>query len=276
MKLPARLAWPFSALSAALVAVTLYLGLTRPPLSGVDPFTDVAFLVSFWSFSPVGALITKRQPGNPIGPLCLGIGFVVPASTFVYEYAVYALFISEGELPLGGLASWLSASTWAIVFGLLSVTVLRFPTGHYLSRFWRWIGRVVVAAQVSLFLVSFVIWPSRGKGLLTEDFVGPDFLEPFLTAMLLTIFTGVLLGFVSLLLRFRRRRGVERQQLKWLGYFAGLVVVLLPLEIFIFPALQLEESGLERALELILDLGVMGFPVGIAIGILRYRLYDID
>jgi hypothetical protein len=75
MRLLARLAWPITALSAAILAVTLYLGLTRPSLPGVQPFTDIQFTISFWIFSLVGALITQRQPKNPIGPVCLGIGF---------------------------------------------------------------------------------------------------------------------------------------------------------------------------------------------------------
>jgi signal transduction histidine kinase len=276
MKLLPRLAWPIAALATAVLALTLYLGLTRPPVQGIDPFTDTTFIVSFWTFSLVGALITQRHPRNPIGPLCLGIGMTVPFSTFVHEYAVYSLFVSPGELPLGGLASWIGIWTWSLAFTLLTLTALRFPTGTYTSRFWRWVGRIIVAAQVSLFAVVLFMWPYRGRRLMTEDFAGPDFLEPLIEGIVLVIFVSLLLGFISLLLRFRRSRGIERQQLKWLGYFAGVAVVILPFEILLFPALGLEGSSLEQTMELVLDLSVLGFPLGIAIGILRYRLYDID
>jgi hypothetical protein len=65
----------------------------------------------------------------------------------------------------------------------------------------------------------------------------------------------------SLVLRFRRSRGEERQQLKWFTY----AVALLP--VFVLPG---PGGSLLSAVPLVL------LPVAVGIAILRYRLYDID
>jgi hypothetical protein len=69
---------------------------------------------------------------------------------------------------------------------------------------------------------------------------------------------------VSLIVRFRRSRGVERQQLKWFTY-AGALVLLIPLIGFVVPSLANGAFVLVGAL-----------PIAVGIAILRHRLYDID
>jgi hypothetical protein len=65
--------------------------------------------------------------------------------------------------------------------------------------------------------------------------------------------------------RFRRSRGIERQQLKWFTYAAALA----PLP---FLAYELAPSIFGLLRTLILPL----VPISIGIAILRYRLYEID
>ena len=72
-----------------------------------------------------------------------------------------------------------------------------------------------------------------------------------------------LAALVSLAQRWRRARGNEREQLKWVAFAAGLALVAnIVLQIFQLPGLGL--------------VGVVLVPVGAAVAILRYRLYDID
>ena len=67
----------------------------------------------------------------------------------------------------------------------------------------------------------------------------------------------------SLVVRFTRSRGLERQQLKWFVYAAGLGVAVLVLPIPLPDFLEW-------------TLAPVGLSVAAAVAVLRYRLYDID
>jgi hypothetical protein len=72
-------------------------------------------------------------------------------------------------------------------------------------------------------------------------------------------------GFASLVIRFRRSRGEERQQLKWFTY-AGALLPLAVLGDFL--------PGLVGSL--VFAVPIVFLPVAAGIAVLRYRLYDID
>jgi hypothetical protein len=85
---------------------------------------------------------------------------------------------------------------------------------------------------------------------------------------LLVICTGA--GVLSLVLRFRRSQGVERQQLKWFTYASALVFLVLALgQLF-------GEAAVGDVVDVLLGIGFTLVPVAAGIAILRYRLYDID
>jgi len=80
---------------------------------------------------------------------------------------------------------------------------------------------------------------------------------------------------VSLAVRFRRARGLERQQLRWLAFAAGLASV--------GALLVLAGTSLPTSAGLTLALIMWGaglclvlLPLAIGAAILRYRLYDLD
>jgi hypothetical protein len=83
------------------------------------------------------------------------------------------------------------------------------------------------------------------------------------------LFLAILLSAVSLLLRFRRARGLQRQQLKWLAYGGGFLAAYILLDM-----VSQVPPGLVDALIEALTFGALYAGVGIAV--LRYRLYDID
>jgi hypothetical protein len=71
---------------------------------------------------------------------------------------------------------------------------------------------------------------------------------------------------ISLVLRFRRSRGVERQQLKWVVYAGVLLLLTIPVGEYLPATLGDALSGLIIA----------SVPVAAGIAILRHRLFDID
>jgi hypothetical protein len=271
------LPWALLALTLALLAFMLGLGLTREPIRGIADFgaTDVTFILSFVAFTPMGALIASRRPENPIGWIACGIGLLEVASLAVYEYATRALLVDPGSLPGGELASWLSAWTWAPGLASVVFLMLLFPTGSPPTRRWRWVGWVAAANILVLIGSVMSLWPRRGAALLRDTLPsGP--LESVVEIAWTVMLVLLLVSFASLIVRFRRSRGEERQQLKWIAFVAAVVSVLLFNELFLLEWLGAGATTFGIVSEHLLNLSAATFPIAAGIAILKYRLYDID
>jgi hypothetical protein len=240
---------------------------------------DEGFAGLIWGACPtVGAVIVARQPRNRIGWLCCAVGLLVGPAFLAQAYAWYALVYRPGSLP-GGLAmAWLGEWPWFIALGLvLTFLLLLFPTGHLVSRRWR---VVAWAAAANLALGS--IW---GMFKPTLNAIEPQILpnplafrqaeaafEPLESVVLAVQGLLTILAAASIVVRFRRARGVERQQLKWFTY--ATVVSALFWVAFALTGLQ---NRLPTALTYVVGATFLGaVPMAIGIALLRYRLYDID
>lgn len=205
----------------------------------------------------LGALILWRRPGHAIGWLLIAVGGIDALATLAREYRLFGPGESSG-LPSGaaveGLLIWLWVPTQA---GLAIALPQLFPDGRLLSRRWRplaWFGAVAVAPLSILFIIS------------------PDATEPewgFLLAFPL-FGLAALASLVPLVVRYRRSRGVERQQFKWVLY--GLAVSVTMSILTIAPGLITNQA---TAAALTLTPLVI-IPAAITVAVLRYRLYDID
>jgi hypothetical protein len=129
---------------------------------------------------------------------------------------------------------------------------------------------------------AVVIWAFfPGKvGYFAWDITNPLGLAAFrpaiagLEVVMAVLFLGFLLSsVVSLVVRFRRSQGQERQQMKWLTYAAATVVGMILLTNLLEAA---NLVFLSEMAGLVADLLIAGIPVGVGIAVLRYRLYDID
>jgi hypothetical protein len=192
------------------------------------------------------------------------------------EYAEYAYVTRPGSLPGAGLAAPIAHWYWFPLLGLILVfTPLLFPTGRLLSARWR---PFAVAAAVGSATMAVLAALQPTISLQNEDYTArnplglagvPDPEEGVLGAVLLGLLFGCMAAAVaSVVLRFRRSRGVERQQLKWFTYAATLMTLFLLLTDYLFP-----KNGLVAALY---GLVVALVPVAAGVAILRFRLYDID
>ena len=184
------------------------------------------------SFSVVGALIASHRPENPIGWIFLAVGLFYGLLIAGEEYAIYALLRNPGSLPLGAEASWLMQWIWAPGLGLILVFLpLLFPNGRPPSRRWRpvaWLGGLSVGL-ISV-LASIVLWPDRGPALVRPEGAAEEgtshalFVVVDLVALPMLLLAG-LGAMISVLVRFRRSRGDERQQIKWFAFAAALTLV---------------------------------------------------
>jgi hypothetical protein len=263
-----RLAWLLYVLALALVglAAGLWLVVHRPVAGAVGYGYWREGMVNGLAFATVGVVITSRRPEHPVGWLFLGAGLVGAAQLATGEFAA-AFLAASGPSAGVAVAAWASSQVQLVVVGLLIGMLLLFPTGRPPSRRW-WMLVWAVAAGVMLTGVGAALTPVR-----YEDFPGVE--NPFGIASLATALdwiagvggvlyvAGVLGALASLVVRFVRARGLERQQLKWFVSAAGLgfAVLVLPTPIPGYLEWTLAPVSLSAAA---------------AVAILRYRLYDID
>ena len=260
-------------------------GLVLAPLNGrtageiLAEENTLAIAVLTVAFSVVGALIASHRPGNSIGWIFCAVGLFQGLANFGYEYATYALVTRPGSLPLGAFMSWVGNWTWAPGLGLVLVFLpLLFPDGRPPSRRWwlaGWVGGLSVAAIAAL--AAVVLWPERGPALLrppTGEEQGPQWVLDILVeyvAFPLMLAAG-LAAVASLLVRFRRARGDERQQIKWLAYAAAITLVWT----FLIEGVPDTNPLFEFVTNALMVLVVPSIPIAAGIAIFRYRLYDID
>ena len=248
------------------------------PLLVVNGDSQQATLVlAFTAFMVVGTAIVAHRPGNAVGWIFVAIGLLAATGGLAMEYAVYAYVTRPGSRPGAVLAAWYQEQFWIPMLTLVFVfTPLLFPTGRLLSARWRPVA--VAAALTTVVIIALTaLQPTleaAGRGATpsaTPSGLGwvQDQGRTTLGAVLLgLIVVCAVAAVVSLVLRFRRSRGVERQQLKWFTYAAALMILFLLMTEYLLP-----DTGV---IDAFFGLLVALIPVSAGIAILRYRLYDID
>ena len=166
---------------------------------------------------------------------------------------------------------------WAFAPGaglLATLTLLLFPTGHPPSSRWRWVVWVVGLA-ITLMVVPMAVatWPSRASLPDEGEAVSAAFLLQGIGLLLVGV--AMVASLVSLVVRFRRAGGTERQQIKWLAYAGTLTVLVFSGEVLAGGPQRLAGLGVVVGLLLLIVI-VPSIPIAVGIAILRYRLYDID
>src|SRR5215211_6630766 len=270
------LAWSLCTLCVALAVASLILGLFNGrTLVEIFIAWSITFATLIVSFSVIGALIASHRPENPIGWIFLAVGCCYGLLSAGDEYAIYALLTNPGALALGAEASWLGQWIWAPGLGLILVFLpLLFPDGHPPSPRWRpvgWLGGLSIGLAVVSSMI--LLWPERGSALLTGDESPSHVLDVVLLfAAVPMLFVAGLGAVISLLVRFRRAREEERQQIKWFASAAALTLVWL----LVFGQASPPRGLPEVFVALSFLLVIPSIPIATGIAILRYRLYDID
>jgi hypothetical protein len=277
----AALPWALWTLTILGLAATIWLDrlLTRAGLPELAMISggNATTLVAAVSAATVGAVVAARRPRNRVGWLLAAIGLSISFAGVHFTYTRYGLVARPGSLPA---ADWLAGLSNATVFVYLSLTgfvLLLTPTGSLPSPRWRWWARVQVAALLLVVASSvpnpqplYPEYPEVGNPLGVQAFADEPLVVAFPIGALL-ILAGLVTGAVSLLLRFRRARGVERLQLRWLAVGAALVAVTFLISL---TALVVEQGDL--VFQGALGVSVALLPLATGAAILRYRLYDID
>jgi hypothetical protein len=283
-----RLASPAAANVLAIFGVALFLALL--PLAAVTRnltgSSVGASLPMILPFGGVGLVVARRQPRNPVGWILLGFAVLLVAGDCAGAYAALIYRFGHGELPLGPAAVLLDL-LWAPAIVLGGLVALLYPDGTLPSARWRWVLRaylvVGVCWPVCIYAVAIAAVAGRhirvdtGGNLTTivQPAGSAAWLMPA-QELLLPILAVFWLSFVGRqVATFRRSSDERRQQLKWLlsgavaGFFGGVVVVLVS-------SLDTHPSPIAQAAISLGAVVTLAFPASIGVGILKYRLYDID
>lgn len=277
-----RLASAALVLATLLYAGLLYLGSRRPPSFELDRFdpSDALFLTAVYMFAVMGALVAAKRPGHRMGSIFLATGLLAMLSYGSFEYSVAAVY-GPASLPLGGEMTWFGMWGWVPMTGGICLVLLTYPTGRLLSRPWSAPLALVTIATILAFTGSLGFWDHRGSLLLEVTTLEsmprlagvPSWSHALVAAASPIALLAILLSIVSVIARFRRSRGEERQQMKGL-FLAALIMIFGGLMDAVSTALVGPDSV--STFDVLAPLGLLAVPIGTGIAVLRYRLYDID
>ena len=276
---PAVLAWGLLGLQLLLLASVLWLDQLvrdagRPDLAVLAPFA-IPPSVAALTAGVVGAVVASRRPRHPVGWLLLAQGMVMWISAAAVGYVPYGLIVRPGALPAANVVARIYPPTIAACLAAVGFVLLLTPTGSPPSPRWRWWARVSAVAVAVTLLAAMVAPGSLDplaqyvSGPMDPQVYGGALRVANQLALLVGVLT-ILAGAGSLAVRFRRARGVERQQLKWVALAAALT------GLAILAAAALIAAGEVNLGAWTSVVGVAFLPLATGAAILRYRLYDVD
>jgi hypothetical protein len=275
-----RAAGPAAAVLGALALILPFTGIPLAILIHRATFSDAGTLAPWIvlgvAFGVVGLVVARREPSNRIGWLLLMSSICLSLANAAPSYAYLNYTLHRGRLPLGPVAVLLS-QTYIYAFILLPLVVVFFPEARMPAR-WRWPLRiyylgfaVFVAGTINVAIVALGLrHPVDGGGNLVGSNTpyGPAAWFGTVQKPIYVLFFAFCLASVLYQVSaFRRSSGERRQQLKWLGAGGGVALAVL------ITAMLWNNAFVGNFL---LPFALIAVPASMGVGILRYRLYDID
>jgi hypothetical protein len=240
---------------------------------------DGVLLLIIAIVAAVGLVVARRQPSNPIGWMLLVAAAFFAAYAVAVLYTVLDYHRDGGRLPLGRVALACEPG-WVPGFVLLGLAVALFPDGRLASRRWR--IPLVVYVGAGVWFCS--IWSLSqatlhiGAGFDVDE-VGnypgkPSSFSGAAAGVAWAASPIILLLLIAFVIRqaatWRRAAGERRKQLTWLMSGGALSVV----SIYLVSTNNTSSAG--RVVTDVAAVGLTAIPLAIGVGILKYRLYEID
>jgi hypothetical protein len=258
-----RLAWVAWGICVSLILLATVIG----SLEARNLLRDVNIIctgIAFGLFGTVGALIAWHRPRNTIGWIFCAVGIGTGITDFSGAYTAFGTVKGHLALPGTDVFNLLGNTVWPLNWVLFLIFLpLLFPDGHLLTRRWRIVGWL---AAVLAFLSIVAGGLSDLNVKMFGKVIPADFWSSLSDNINLLVLPLSIAALVSLVLRFIRAKGRERQQIKWLTYGTVIMAVLIFGGFFIW----------NDPTNITFDLAIMFLPLSVGISILRNQLYDID
>jgi hypothetical protein len=252
----------------AFVLIPARPGIPGADVGGLQVVADLSFLMVSLL---IGAFLAYRRADNVIGWLLINIPFWLALG-----FTVDGLARDTAPDPLTGLVVTLGSTFGNVGFLSLLLMVQRFPTGHVPGP--RWHGLTIVTLAGWLLLTASGLLgsepvrpPVPDLPLPLAHIVDPSIVDGLSIAGSVGLLLSLIGTLVLVSIRFRAARGVERQQFKWFGWAAIVVVTLLLASIATAPL-----GAISDTIWNVLFVSLILLPLSAAVAVLRYRLWDID
>ena len=231
--------------------------------------SGVALFLALFAFATIGALVAAHMPGNAIGWIFLGIPLGGALAGLTENLAFQGLYHDPGSVPGATAFAWVYAWVWYPTVGLLGFVLLLYPTGKVPGPRWRFVPWAL-GAVLAVMTLGYMFYP----GPLDKDTRLPDnplgvealrgVFDRSDTAASISVAGLVVAAVISVIVRFRRSRGDERQQMKWMAFAAAVLVA------------GFVAQGVLGLGDVTFAVAISTLPVALGIALFRYRLYDID
>ena len=266
------------ALAAVIAALTAFIVLSAvltSTFSAAHLWSAAGLLVIIVVTAAVGLVVVRHQPGNPIGWLLAGEATFMLLNIAAGSYAQLVYHQGVHALSFAGLPALILSQLFNVSLTGFPLVILLFPDGRLPSRRWRPVVAAYLAiAVVTVLTISVAVLQvaighrvvMQADGNLASLGQGRTAWAGLVAAVFL-ISAGAfwLAAVIRQALSWRRSSGERRQQLKWLASGATVCGVL-----------GISAVSTNSSIWEVLILGFAALPVSIGIGILKYRLYEID
>jgi MFS family permease len=246
-----------------------------------DPLLEDALLIAgFGAFAVVGALLVAKRPTNVVGWIMAAVALMVGLGLVGDAYAAYVMTTRSRPDALAVVGAWTQGWSWYLLLSLALIYLpLLFPDGRLPSRRWRPVAVLAGIGTLGMVIPGMLTDTLRGTivGYKIDNPIGieglarVEKLPAYGVLSVLFLGVGVVGAVACLVVRFRRSRGIERQQMKWFVYAATLLLLY-------FVSILASDFDLlpEIVSGVVLGLALVALPTAIGTAVLKHRLYDID
>jgi hypothetical protein len=278
-RLPQTIAW---LIFAACVGGAIISGWLFSALPDHYLFVSLPLLIAFPIFPLVGALIVTQRPTNTVGWVFLAAGVGVTITPFSAAYVQLSLLNHTDAQLATGLTDIIGNMMWLVNLALGVMLLYLFPDGRPLSKRWAVAFWALVADLVVVVLAQAVTPGPLESHNRVPNPLGISSLgvlpASIMNAGQSLIFLFILLAIVSLIVRYRRADNAQRQQIKWFVFGSIVMIVVIVGGMMSTDLISSDPNDplANLVANIAFSLGILALPLGVGIGVLRHKLYDID